>query len=287
MNLFETVSTRLRHLPVLRRCDPLWHWLRPLYQKLIAWQVGNKGLERRINGNDTIRVLPECRGLPEVYEPEVWSRLLPTIQLGDCIADIGAHFGLYAIAFAKRTGPTGCVLAVEADPKNAPVLRAHVQLNQVEGIVQVIEQALSDQEGSAEWHSQSVQSVMKPSEPGSASSQVPMTTLDQISQGRKIDVILVDIEGHEEAALRGGRKLLTDPQRRPRLIVIEVHPYNWHLCASSSASLLGFLHDCGYQVTHLDGSPAQTLSDYGHILARPDHLSSADICSMPDKHPTN
>jgi FkbM family methyltransferase len=146
-----------------------------------------------------------------VYEPEVWKRVLPGIKRGDCIVDIGAHFGLYAIAFAKRTGVGGCVLAVEADPVNAEVPRAHVRLNQVEGIVQVIAKALSDREGEAEWHSQDMQSVAKPAEPGSEAPKVEMRTLDRISEGRRVDVVLVDIDGYEEAALRGGSVLLSDP----------------------------------------------------------------------------
>jgi FkbM family methyltransferase len=269
MNLIESISTKVRHLPGLKHLSPLWGLLRPLYQRAVTLSAGSGGLVRVINGMDEVRVLPEWRALPEVYEPEVWTRVLPGIKRGDCIVDIGAHFGLYAIAFAKRTGVGGCVLAVEADPVNAEVLRAHVRLNQVEGIVQVIAKALSDREGEAEWHSQDMQSVAKPAEAGSEAPKVEMTTLDRISEGRRVDVVLVDIEGYEEAALRGGNGLLSDPARRPRLIVIEVHPYNWHLCGSSSASLLSFLRGCGYAVTHLDGSPVEEIVQYGHVLAVP------------------
>ncbi len=49
--------------------------------------------------------------------------------------------------------------------------------------------------------------------------------------------------------------------------MIEVHPYNWHLYGSSSASLLSFLRGCGYGVTHLDGSPVEEIVQYGHVLA--------------------
>ena len=269
MNLIESISTKVRHLPGLKHLSPLWGLLRPLYQRAVTLSAGSGGLVRVINGMDEVRVLPEWRALPEVYEPEVWTRVLPGIKRGDCIVDIGAHFGLYSIAFAKRTGVGGCVLAVEADPVNAEVLRAHVRLNQVEGIVQVIAKALSDREGEAEWHSQDMQSVAKPAEAGSEAPKVEMTTLDRISEGRRVDVVLVDIEGYEEAALRGGNGLLSDPARRPRLIVIEVHPYNWHLCGSSSASLLSFLRGCGYAVTHLDGSPVEEIVQYGHVLAVP------------------
>lgn len=269
MNLIETISTKIRHLPGLRLLSPLWDMLRPLYQKLVNLSAGTQGLPRMINGTDEVRVLPAWRALPEVYESQVWSRIMSQVRSGDCIVDIGAHFGLYAIAFAKRTGAGGCVLAVEADPVNAEVLLAHVRLNEVEGIVQVIAKALSDREGEAEWHSQDMQSVAKPAAVGSEAPKVEMTTLDRISDGRRVDVVLVDIEGYEESALRGGRELLSDPTRRPRLIVIEVHPYNWHLCGASSAGLLSFLHECGYKVSHLDGSQVVELSNYGHVLAEP------------------
>ena len=77
------------------------------------------------------------------------------------------------------------------------------------------------------------------------------------------------IEGYEEPALRGAKSLLSDPARRPRLIVIEVHPYNWPLCGGSSASLLNLLHECGYEVRHLDGVAVDVISEYGHVLAQP------------------
>jgi hypothetical protein len=66
------------------------------------------------------------------------------------------------------------------------------------------------------------------------------------------------------------------------LIVIEVHPYNWHLFGGSSDSLLRFLHACGYEVTHLNGTPATTLSDNGHVLAVPPNLRmhSAPECAI-------
>lgn len=271
MNWIETVSTNIRHLPGFRNLGGVWDFLRPAYQKFVSLSSGGKGLVRNINGMDEIRILPQWRALPEEYEPEVWKMLLPQIQAGDCIADIGAHYGLYAIAFAKRAGPTGCVIAVEADPANAKVLRTHAELNSVESVVEVVEKALSDQEGEAIWHSQDMQSVAKPVSAGHTGPSVSMTTLDKIASERRVDVILVDIEGYEEPALRGARILLSDPARRPRLIVIEVHPYNWPLCGGSSASLLSLLRECGYEVRHLDGRAADVISQYGHVFAVPIH----------------
>ncbi len=269
MNLLETLAVKLRHLPGLKSLGGLWAIIRPLYQKMLTWSSGEQGLVRVINGLDEIRILPEWRALPEIYEPEVWKRLLLSIQKGDVIADVGAHFGLYAIAFAKRTGPTGKVFAIEADPDNAEVLSAHVRLNQVEPVVEVVQKAVTDREGSADWHSQDTQSVVKPSAISGNGMTVQMTTLDRLLEGRRLDVLLMDIEGYEEPALRGGLNLLKDRTRRPRLIVVEVHPYNWELCESSSSSFLRLLSEADYEVTGIDGQSVREIREYGHVFATP------------------
>ncbi len=265
MNWIETIAARMRHLPGLRRLEGVWGLLRPFYQRGLRAYAGQQGLTRVMNGMDAIRILPECRWQPEVYEPEVWRRLLPAVRAGDRIADVGAHFGLYAVAFAKRTGPTGQVLAVEADAECMRVLKAHLELNKVEAVVKIVPQALSDRAGETVWHSQSEQSVLKPGLEGGR--KVIMTTLDALIPDGRLDLMLVDIEGHEEPALRGGARLLSDPARRPRMIVIEVHPYNWHLCGGSSDSLVSFMRGCGYRLRHLDGSEVREITEYGHVVA--------------------
>lgn len=269
MNWIESAATKVRHWPALRHLDGVWALLRPIYQGIVNRSAGNLGLIRLMNGMDEIRILPQFRALPEVYEPDVWKLLLPQVRHGDCIVDIGAHYGLYAIALAKRTGPQGQVIAIEADPTNAEVLRAHAKLNGVHLNVEVVQQALSDQEGETAWHSQDMQSVAKPSKDEIDGPSVQMTTLDIVVGNRRVDIILVDIEGYEELALRGGRELLSDPRRRPRLIVIEVHPYNWHLCSASTTGLLSFLKECGYEVRDLDGGGVNLITNYGHVMATP------------------
>jgi len=265
MNWLEKMATRVRHLPALRKFNGLWDALRPLYESIVKITAGSRGVSRVINGMDEIRMLPECRGQPEVYEPDVWRLLLSRVRPGDRIADVGAHFGLYAVAFGKRTGPTGHVWAVEADDECAEVLAAHLRLNQVDSVVQIVRQALSDQAGETVWHSQSQNSVLKPGlESGK---RVTLTTLDALIPDGRLDMMLVDIEGHEEPALRGGVKLLSDPARRPRLIVVEVHPYNWQLCGSTSASLISFLRGCGYTLRYPDGTEVGEITRYGHIVA--------------------
>lgn len=269
MNWIETVGTRLRHLPGVKKLDRLWDVIRPLYHQLVERTAGREGLPRCMNGMDRIRILPELRMLPETYEPEVWRFLMPQVRPGDCIADIGAHYGLYAIAMAQRTEPAGRVLAFEPDPANVDVLRRQIALNHLESVIEVIESAVTGREGSVDWHSQDTQSVAKPASSSEGGTPVAMTTLDRVCVGRKVDIMLIDIEGYEEPALRGGQSLLKDPNRRPRLMVIEVHPYNWGLCGGSSVSLLDWLRSCGYEVRDLAGKPVTVIESYGHVVAVP------------------
>ena len=76
------------------------------------------------------------------------------------------------------------------------------------------------------------------------------------------------MEGFEEDVLRGAEQLLSDEARAPRLIYIEAHPYNWHLCGTTSESLLARLVGHGYRVEHLDGTAVTRIEHYGEIVAR-------------------
>lgn len=96
---------------------------------------------------------------------------------------------------------------------------------------------------------------------------ITLSTLDaQVGEG-KWNLLLVDVEGHEEKVLRGGRSLLSDPARRPSMILIEVHPYAWDTVGTTSASLLHELTQNGYAVCDIDGNPVGEIRGYGHIVA--------------------
>ncbi len=48
---------------------------------------------------------------------------------------------------------------------------------------------------------------------------------------------------------------------------MEVHPYNWHLCGTTSESLLGRLKRLGYRVEQMDGTAVRRIENYGEIVA--------------------
>ena len=264
---FEQACVRLRHSTWFERAAPLWNALRPAYDHVMRI-VGRKGLERRINGTDTLRVIPELRGVQETYEPEVWALLMQGVGSGSKVIDVGAHVGLYAVAIGNRVRPGGKVLAAEPDPANVVFLRRQVVLNGLQEIVTVLPVAFSDQSGEACLSTKGIESRVTPSTSwGTGTTNVTLKTLDEATWGEGWDILLIDVEGFEEKVLRGGRALLSDPLRRPRTVLVEVHPYVWAEPGTTSDSLLHELRQHGYVVNFLDGTEVKSIKDYGHIVA--------------------
>lgn len=158
-----------------------------------------------------------------MYEPEIWRLLLDQLRPDDIFVDVGANVGLYSIAGARRV-PDGRVWAVEADPQNAALLRRHVDLNGVADRVTVIEAAAGDGEGDVAFSALGIpqSSVEDIWESGRGVQRVPLVRLDQVVA--ETDVMKIDVEGYEGEVLAGSAALLSDSERRPRLILVEVHP---------------------------------------------------------------
>ena len=50
---------------------------------------------------------------------------------GDIVVDVGAHYGRYTLIAAERVGPTGKIIAIEADPNNFDMLKNNFKLNKL------------------------------------------------------------------------------------------------------------------------------------------------------------
>jgi FkbM family methyltransferase len=266
MNLIEKLSSDLRHNQYLNKYDRLWNFVRPLYNKLLEI-YGKNGLKRQINGSDDILILPKFRGVTETYEPEVWHHIMANIKLGDKVVDVGAYIGLYAIAIGKRVGTEGKVLAFEPDPVNFQNFKQHINLNQIDLIVEPINMAVGEKESIVHFKSgcDSQSSIQETLSSGNIS--VNCVSLDKYFKQSKLDILKIDVEGYEEKVLKGATNLLQDSQRSPRLIYIEVHPFAWSNVGTSWDSLLNFLTEHNYDVFTLDGTPARQITWWGEIVA--------------------
>jgi FkbM family methyltransferase len=235
----------------------------------MARLYGQRGLRRVINGTDEMLLIPAQRNSSSVYEPEVWGRVMAELRAGDTFVDVGAFIGFYTVASAKRVGPSGKVVAFEPNPESARVLREHVTLNNVAGWVLIREEAVGAASGATGFALSGIESRINADGHGVV---VPLVTLDEALPRGAVHVLKIDVEGFEEQVIQGARSLLTAPDRRPRAIFIEVHPFAWHQSSTTSASFIRTLKEYGYRVQTLGEAPVPEIVEYGEVMAVPGGL---------------
>ena len=217
-----------------------------------------------VNGHDRIRVTPQWRGY-RTYEPEVWSRFLDEVREGDVVIDVGANVGFYAVAAAQRGGR---VVAFEPDPTAVRALRRHIRLNRVRAHIDVVPALVGADDGAgvlAQRERSFVSSAATLYLSAETSYRVvPRVSLDSaLAEHAAVAVLKIDVEGYELAVLRGARKLLAE--KRPRLIMVEVHPWELSTVGASLEEVAHELAEAGYQVEKV-----RSESDaHEHWLARP------------------
>ena len=172
----------------------------------------------------------------------VFDRMLPE---GGVLVDVGAHVGRWALRMA---GKASRVVAVEANPGTAAQLRAHIEMNDLEDKVEVLEVAA--------WDSHTRLRLEDPNGQTSGGSTrvlddgdgtVEAAPLDVLlSAEPRIDLVKLDVEGADLHALRGLRETLA--RLRPKLL-IERHDIYGHYKLSE---LTGLLADLGYVWEHFN-----------------------------------
>jgi FkbM family methyltransferase len=198
------------------------------------------------------------------YEPNEFFLLQRVIQPGMTFIDAGANRGLYSIFAARRVGPRGKVLALEPSGREFQILQKNVKLNSLTNVI-VIRKALADRASDLDL---SVAPLGKSGHntlgafgydtPLDHRERVHAERLDDVvySEGlARVDVIKMDIEGAEMAALRGAVETLR--QFKP-VLLIELSDRSLRHQGSGSGEVLAWLERQGYRTFCFDpatGSP--------------------------------
>lgn len=189
-------------------------------------------------------------------EPEL--RLLPRLCRKDELSlDIGANYGVYTWHLARFSAG---VVAFEPQPGPAEFVRRGMG-----GRVRLEQVALSDSDGEVTLRvpRDRMQDGRATIEPGNALEEidavettVPRRRLDSFDFPR-VGFAKVDVEGHELAALRGGRALLE--RDRPTLLVEAEDRHR----SGAVESVAVFLANLGYRGAFLDAGALVPLARIG------------------------
>ena len=176
--------------------------------------------------------------------------LLPAFSSAGCFVDIGANVGLWSATGARYFSR---IVAFEPSQSLALGLQRSLPHN-----VEVISVALSDHDGTATFSTPILDGAIRDTratleatavEDGSAVVEtVKIRTLDSFELA-DIDLIKIDVEGHEEGVLLGAQKTI---DREKPVLIIEIEERH-HL--GKSEEIANSLVTLGYNMFYLkDGS---------------------------------
>ncbi|HLZ91914.1 MAG TPA: FkbM family methyltransferase [Candidatus Acidoferrum sp.] len=192
-------------------------------------------------------------------EKQMLVRALSCLQPGDVFVDVGGNLGMFAIFAAKMVGPEGRVIAFEPETVAFGRLKGNVALNELCNVT-ALQLALSDSCGSQTLilgEPDAVSQSAHIGDLGGNSQTIETATYDGLVARRELpvpQVVKVDVEGHELAALRGMAKSLSDPSCRA--LFCELHPQLWPAEATES-EVDALVRSFGFDTLHIEGRSSQ------------------------------
>lgn len=210
-----------------------------------------------------------------------------SVSPGATVIDAGAYIGFYTLLAARRAGPTGRVFAFEPNPEAYAALRANLVRNALHGVADAAPFGLGERTARQRFYQAagdgSESSLFPPRHP-SRSIETACVSLDQALGERPMDVLKLDIEGGEVAALRGMRRTL---DASPDVSVfVECNPRALRRAGSSTSALLDELRRAGLAPRVIDETrravvmppPGLThLRGHVNLLCRPARRSDGTL----------
>jgi FkbM family methyltransferase len=142
------------------------------------------------------------------YCAEEVDALQSVLRPGDVFVDVGANIGFFVPIASKAVGQTGRVVAIEPTPAHLDLMRRTIRANQLANVT-VIPAAVGDHEGQITLYQSAVNTGDNHTypRPGDADGlTVPLVTIDAALAQlgiKRVDVMMMDIQGAEGFALRG------------------------------------------------------------------------------------
>lgn len=148
------------------------------------------------------------------------------LQPGGTCVEVGANIGSFAVWAGLRVGPAGHVLAIEADPRARRLLQRNIDRHSTTARTRTVSAIRGAENGSASWRP--LQSVV----------DTEICRLDDLALS-DVDLIKIDIGGHELDVLRGAEAVLgSNPDAS---IIVELDLEAQAQAGRSSETLVEFI----------------------------------------------
>ena len=243
----------------------------------------------KINGSKMIMRISDADGVSyhllyyrdglEKYETKLFKRL---IKKDMTVIDIGANIGYYTLLSARLAGNKGKVFAFEPEAENYNLLIRNVELNEYKNVTPV-KKAVSSNAGKADLflNKETGAHGFLPDRDG----VVGVTTVDTVSLDEyfkhtnyPIDIIKIDVEGSELAALAGMQNII---KHNANLIIFtEFWPWGLQKSGFPPREYWDKLVESGFKFIYLINEKKQRLelADFSSVIR---YCEDTSLSSLP------
>src|SRR5260370_4524990 len=155
------------------------------------------------------------------------TKVLSSLHAGEVFLDVGSNLGLFTVFAGKQVGPDGVVLAFEPETIAHERLMENIRVNRLSN-VRLHKMALSQRTGVRHLAAGDPEAVSQSAhlcDEESGTEVVESAYFDSLAVKMNLpipQVVKMDIEGHEHAALQGMRETLSSPYCRS--LFFAIHP---------------------------------------------------------------
>lgn len=189
---------------------------------------------------------------------------------GMVLFDVGAHYGLFTLATLRYGGDSSRVVALDPSTPALEVFDVNMRLAAAGARVERIRAAAGAEEGrmalltggAGAWHM-----MMAARTPRTDVVSVPLVTLDALARrtAKTPTHVKIDVEGEEDAVLRGGETIL---RRHRPIVFLELHGDILRKSSRSPLAVLERLASYGYSRLEMAGRPIAPAEAAAPAVAR-------------------
>ena len=187
------------------------------------------------------------------WEEHVAMVIKDNLSAGGVFIDVGANIGAFTFMAATIVGPAGQVHAFEPLPHLCAQMQKSKESNEALN-VHIHNQGCAADSGVITLRTNPKNiggsSAINGTEADTAVDVDVVKLDDAVAEINRIDVIKIDVEGHEYEVLKGAQELI---QKHQPVIVLEFSPHLYKLMAGTvGTDLLMFVKNNGYEIYDID-----------------------------------
>jgi len=200
------------------------------------------------------------------YDRPVIRRMKQLLPPGAVALDVGANIGAYSVQLGRALQDGGRLIAIEPVPANVKRLRENVEVNGLAEVIEIVETAVGDRHGVVRLRgADSARGVAGNAVVADSGVAASLTTIDSIAEQyalERCDLMKLDIEGCEYAALRGAERLL---RRFRPVLYLELNAHWMSHFGWTVYDLLNYLEPLGYDLVNERGESLRTATGRAEI----------------------